>query len=590
MEKDQLSRKLAVILHADVVDSTTLVRQDETMAHQRIQNAFKRFSQTISSHDGVAHEIRGDALVAEFPRVSDAVAASIEFQVENSAFIQDLPDQIRPEIRIGIAMGEVVIADNTVTGEGVVLAQRIEQMANPGGVLIQGAAYETVPKRLPFRYENLGEHELKGFHEAVRIFAVNQETESTTAMAQLSDERQTEEPTYTIEPSIAVLPFANLSGDPEQEWFSNGITEDITTTLSRISGLLVIGRYSTMDYKGELIDVRRIGQELGVQYVLEGSVRKAGNRIRVTAQLVDATTGQNKWADRYDRDLDDVFAVQDDITRNITIELRVKLSDGEKARRYAGGTSSVHAWERVVRADELNSRFIREDNQEARRLAEEALQLDPQYAAAWLELGWDHWEDAYFGWSDDREKSIGEAMDAAKKALELDEGCAMALGLIGYLYLLTDEHDRAVESVERASLISPSDSDLTALLGDVLLFTDRADDAAEVLKKAIQLSPSYPAWILASLGMCYYVIGKNDLAISTLQEAVRLEPDSALPRIYLTIVLAEAGRSEDARQAAQEIMRIDRHFSVKKWHGAQFKDANLKKRTLGHLLSAGLPE
>ncbi len=590
MEKDQLSRKLAVILHADVVGSTALVRKDETLAHQRIQGAFESLSQIISSHEGAAREIRGDALVAEFAKASDAVTAAVEFQVANSAAIQKLSDLVRPVVRIGIAMGEVVVADNAVTGEGVVLAQRIEQMANPGGVLIQGAVYETVPKRLPFRYENLGEHELKGFHEAVRIFAVKQEAESTTAKAQSSKERQTEEPIYTIKPSIAVLPFTNLSGDPEQEWFSAGITEEITTTLSRISGLLVIARYSTMGYKGELVDVRKIGQELGVQHVLEGSVRKAGNRIRVTAQLVDATTGQNKWADRYDRDLDDIFAVQDDITRNITIELRVQLSDGEKARRYAGGTSSVHAWERVVRADELNNRFIREDNQEARRLAEEALQLDPQYAAAWLELGWDHWEDAYFGWSDDREKSIGKAMDAAKRALELDEGCSMALGLIGYLYLLTDEHDRAVESVERASLISPSDSDLTALLGDVLLFTGRADDAAEILKKAIQLSPSYPAWFLASLGMCYYVIGKNDRAISTLREAVRMEPDSALPRIYLTIVLVEAGLSEDARQVAQEIMRIDRHFSVKNWYGAQFKDANLKQRILGHLLCAGLPE
>lgn len=285
------SRKLAVLLHADVVGLTALVQLDETLAHQRIQDAFRRFSETIAEHDGIAHELRGDALVAEFARASDAVSASLTFQVANTSHNEQLSDQVLPVIRVGIAMGEVVVADNTVTGEGIVLAQRLEQLAEPGGVCIQDAAYQTVPKRLPFEYESLGEREIKGFEEPVRVYSV-----STKSGVELPEARGRVQPDTTAndlpeKPSIAVLPFNNMSGDPDQEYFSDGLTEDIITELSHYRDLFVTARNSSFAFRGQSPDIVDVGKKLSVHYVLEGSIRKSGKRIRVSAQLIDARTG-----------------------------------------------------------------------------------------------------------------------------------------------------------------------------------------------------------------------------------------------------------------------------------------------------------
>ena len=356
MGKEHLSRKLAVLLHADVVGSTSLVQKNEILAHERIQETFRRFSESIRNHGGVALEIRGDALVAEFARTSDAVSASLAFQIDNTAHNEQLTDDIRPELRIGIAMGEVVVANNTVTGEGIVLAQRLEQLARPGGTCIQAAAYETLPKRLPFEYDNLGEQPVKGFDEPVRVYTVRLKAGAVVPEPEASGQLDTPALELPDKPSIAVLPFTNMSDDPEQEFFSDGITEDIITALSRISAMLVIARNSTFIYKGKAVDVKQVGREQGVRYVLEGGVRKAGNRVRITAQLIDASTGQHRWADRYDRDLEDIFAVQDEITQKIVTELDVHLHSGEQVRLWSSGTGNLEAWECVrLGSDLLNS-------------------------------------------------------------------------------------------------------------------------------------------------------------------------------------------------------------------------------------------
>jgi adenylate cyclase len=589
MEKGHLSRKLAVLLHADVVGSTLLVQNNETLAHERIQDTFRRFSNTISSYGGVALEIRGDALVAEFGKVSDAVSASLAFQATNTVLNEKISDDIRPVLRIGIAMGEVVIADNTVTGEGIILAQRLEQLAEAGGVCVQGAAYETVPKRLPFDYKNLGEQQVKGFDETFRVYAVSLQPGGVIPESEAMGQANTETPEIPDRPSIAVLPFDNMSGDPEQEYFSDGITEDIITALSRVADLLVVARNSTLVYKGKAVDVKQVGREQGVRYVLEGSVRKGGNRVRVTAQLIDATTGHHQWARRYDRDLDDIFAVQDDITNQITIEMRVQLREGERARMLAGRTDSLEARELTFRADELNDRFVREANMEARLLVEEALRIDPLYASAWTRLGFIHWEDACFGWTESGAASDAKALEAAQRALELEEDYPDALALLGHVHALNGEHDRAVEVTEKAVVLAPNNSQNTAMLAAVLTYAGDADEAVEMFKKAIRLCPLNFAWHLYYLGMCYYSICELDLAIRTLRKALVLEPDSAYGRVWLTSALIDAGLVEDARQVAREIMRVDRKFSVTNWRGAQFRDTTLNKRIFDNLLTAGLP-
>ena len=589
MEKDQLSRKLAVILHADVVGSTSLVQLDEALAHQRVQSAFRRFTEIISSHGGIAHEVRGDALLAEFGKASDALFAATSFQAANTAHIDGLADDVSPVIRVGIALGEVVVADGTITGEGVVLAQRLEQLAKPGGVCIQDAAYQTVPRRLPFEYQSLGENRLKGFDEPVKAYSVRPRPEHSDFQPGFPTDKDTSSLELPDKPSIAVLPFTNISGDPEQEYFADGITEDIITALSQVANLLVVARNSTMVYKGKSVDIGQVGREQGVRFVLEGSVRREGNRVRVTAQLIDAITGHHQWAERYDRNLDDIFAVQDDITHRIIVETRVRLTDGEHARLTARRTENLKARELILRADELNGRFVREANLQARELCERALKLDPTYTSAWALLGWTHWEDACLGWTETAEVSQTMALEAAQKALELEEDYPEALALLGHIYPLLGEHDRAVEVTEKAFDLSPTHFN-TAFLATVLTYAGKADEAVELFKKSIRLSPLDFAWLLSYLGMCYCSTGDFDLAISTLRRAVALEPDSTLGRAWLTSALISVGMNEKAEQVARDIMNIDRRFSASRWRGAQFKDVTLNQRVLENLRKAGLPD
>lgn len=577
------------------MDSTALVRLDETLAHQRIREAFHRFAKTITNYGGVAHEIRGDALVAEFSRASDSIAASIEFQIINAKHTKNLTDKVRPAIRIGIAMGEVVIADDTVTGEGVVLAQRLEQLSEPGGLVVQGAVSEIVPTRLPFSFKSLGEHVVKGFEQPVRAFAVRLESGAQNPRPDPNKFKQTDVESGAYKPkldtpdhpSIAVLPFTNMSDDPEQEFFSDGITEDIITALSRISGLLVIARNSTMVYKGQAVDVRKVGQEQGVRYVLEGSVRKGGNRVRISAQLIDTTNGEHLWADRFDRDLTDVFTVQDEITQKITLEMRVKLSDGEQARMWAGGTHAVEAWEKVLHANELKDREIFEDNLEGRRLSEEALKIDPNYARAWVVLGVTHWNDAFWNWGDSREDSLLKAQNAANKALELETDYPDALVLMGHIYRLKGDHDRAVDVARRAVKLTPNHSENTAMFAVLLTCAGKAEEAVEKFKRAIRLSPRFPAWYLVLLGSCYYSMGDQEKAIETLREAVAIEPESAFARIWLACALVEAGQEEEAKLVGREVMRIDPNFTASDYQGAEFKDQEIGKRVVQNLLCAG---
>ena len=323
---DRPSRKLAVVLHADVVGSTELVQRNESIAHERIQDGFRRFSETIGAYGGITQEIRGDALVAEFARASDAVTAALAFQIGNADSNAQLEDDIRPQLRIGISLGEVIVADNTITGEGIVLAQRLEQLAVPGGVVVQGSVSETVPKRLPFDFNSLGEQMLKGFDQPVRAFTVQlkpgelvPDSESDAVERKIGNSDPHEQPALELpdKPSIVVLPFTNMSSDPEQEYFSDGVSEDIITDLSKMSGLFVIARNSSFAYKNKAINVSDICRKLGVRFALEGSIRKADSRIRINAQLIDGTTGGHVWAERYDRELADIFAVQDEVTREI---------------------------------------------------------------------------------------------------------------------------------------------------------------------------------------------------------------------------------------------------------------------------------
>jgi adenylate cyclase len=552
MEKDQLSRKLAVILHADVVGSTSLVQKNETLAHERIQDTFRRFSETISSHNGSAHEIRGDALVAEFPKVSDAVSASLAFQAINAIHNEQLSDDLQPVLRIGIAMGEVVIADNTVTGEGVVLAQRLEQLAESGSVCIQGAAYDTLPKRLPFEYENLGEQQIKGFDEPVKVYSVSLRPGSVIPETESLAQPELEALEFSEKPSIAVLPFINMSGDPEQEYFSDGITEDIITDLSRFRMISVIARNSTFTYKKQAVKVEEAAKELGADYVLEGSVRKAGNRIRVTAQLVDGKTANHLWAERYDRDFDDIFDVQDELTHRIVAIISTRIEFDALGRAKRKGPTNMDAYDYVLKGRELMDRRSRTSTAEARNHFERAIELDSEYSYAWTELAGAHMYEWNGGWTESPENSLCRAMECAQKAVLMDQNDGRALLRLGFNHFFNGDLDQAWRLMDRALELNPNDAEALCRIGLCLTFMGKNDEGIERLEQSLQLEPfgnSVTEWYL---GVAYFITRRYREAIGALKGS---RAELAEVQAWLAAAYAQAGLTEQAKVEGATYLR-----------------------------------
>jgi adenylate cyclase len=584
--EDQLPRKLAAIFYADVADYSRLTGEDEEATHRRLSEYLDLVSNSIGHHKGKIVHYAGDAVLADFSTVTSALECASSIQGDLYSRNLEFPDERKVQFRIGINLGEVIVDRDDIYGNGVNVAARLESLADAGGVCISDAVRTAIGNKLPLEYEYMGEQAVKNIKEPIRAYQVRllsggRPEESVTELPQLE---------LPEKPSIAVLPFTNMSGDPEQEYFSDGITEDIITALSRISGLLVIARNSTMVYKGMAADVKKVGLEQGVRYVLEGSVRKAGNRIRVTAQLIDATTGHHQWAERYDREIDDIFTVQDDITHHITVAMRVEISVGEKAQMLAGRTTNIEAWELLIRADDLNNSIVQTNNFRARHLLEEAVQLDPGFVSAWTELGWVHWEDAFFGWSASSEQSVKLASEAAAKALALEPEYPNAYSLLGLLALFAEEFDRGIKLCEKGVILAPNNAENVAELAVALIHAGLVDESEQMILRAIRLSPICPAWYQTIAGLCHLVKCDLKLAVSTLQIVVDRESDSIHPRIYLISALVESSRLDDARQMAREVLSLQPDFSIGPWHAIRFKDPNFRARTINNLLQAGLPE
>ena len=596
MEKDQLSRKLAVILHADVVGSTSLVQKNELVAHQRIRETFLKFSNTIAQHNGITREVRGDALVAEFDRASDAVAAAIAYQSISQKENSVIEDDIRPYLRIGISLGEVVIADGTVTGAGVIIAQRLEQLAETGGIVVQGSVAETVPDRLPFDFQSLGEVKLKGFEQPVRAFAVSatqndESSRSVPTTPDSADERM--EDNSRSKPAIAVLAFDNMSNDPEQEFFGDGIAEDIITQLSKLSALVVIARTSTFIYKGKSVDIRQIGKELGVSHVLEGSVRKSGNRIRVTAQLIDSSTGQHRWAERYDRELVDIFEVQDEIMREIVSALDVEMLAGEQSRFWSDGTSNLQAWEHYRLARDLFSQYRSEHHHEVIRLLKKALEFDAGYSAAWHLLA-----ATYFHIEDDTRHSDAERREAKELSREYLEQCIECdptnpdAWSTRAMHNLTDgEFDKAVADTNKAAAMAPNHAIVIASSAAVLTKCGLPELGIQRIRKAMRLCPVFPPWFYVHWGQTCRVLGKIDESIEAYQKMLQQDPDQLEGHIGLAGIFSESRDMTKAKDHANEILRIDPDFSISRYFSnLSFRDQGIIKRFAEALSATGLPD
>ena len=557
------ARKLAVLLHADVVGSTALVQLNETVAHERIRDAFLRFSETISVHNGIAQEIRGDALVAEFSRASDAVTAALEFQSANVAHNEGLAGEVRPQLRVGVAMGEVVVADNTVTGEGIVLAQRLEQLAEPGGVCVQGAAYETMPKRLPFDYANLGERELKGFDEPIRVYAVTQE-----AVAKPDGEPTTSELNLVDKPSIAVLPLTNMSGDPEQEFFADGMTEDIITALSGFSSLLVIARNSSFVYKEVTQDIKQIATELGVRYVLEGSIRKSATRLRITAQLIDAATGAHLWAQRYDRVLEDVFELQDEITQIIVAAIQPELEIAERNRAHKKSSRSLNSWENYQRGMWYGYKMNSEDSNRAEEFFQQVLGDDPQYVPAMVGLAWISFQRIILNYMTNEPVSRQDLLDSGLKhasaAAREDDKDAFAQFVFGRLLALNGEFDEAIERLRSAIEINPNYALAYHGLGYALAVGGNPEDAVAQFDIALRLSPKDPYRFAFKVMRSFSLLQMKDYeaAVEWGRRGIRDNEDIFWGYVHVLSALGHLGRSDEAGQVLANLMQVKPDFSI----------------------------
>jgi adenylate cyclase len=553
MAKGHLSRKLAVILHADVVDSTLLVQKNETLAHERIQAAFHHFSETIKTYGGITRELRGDALVAEFERASDAVPAALAFQVLNQEFNYKLDDDIQPQLRIGISLGEVIIADNTITGAGVVLAQRLEQLADPGGLVVQGSVSETVPARMPFEFESLGEQKLKGFDQPVRAFAVKLRSgeelpvPETNKATYFADSRT---PQVPDKPSIAVLPFDNMSGDPEQEYFTDGITEDIITELTRFQTLFVIARNSSFAFKGQAIDITDIAKKLGVQYVVEGSVRKAGERIRITSQLIDAASGNHLWAERYDRNLEDIFDVQDEVASQIATMVPGHVEIANRVHAERKPLQDMNAYDLLLRAEHILNWNL--GSREGEQLLKQALEIDPTYALAHARLS------MFYGYrmfvlGKDVEESAILARTHAETALKLDPADPMIHARLAESYLLVGEHALAAYHIDKAIALNPNESKVMANAIVVKSYLGDYEAAVKWANKATLSDPYSTYWFREACLDAHYLGGQYELA---LEQMVGWQDPGLYSYLAAAAAFAQLDRMDEARDAILQFEKI----------------------------------
>ena len=559
MAEEFFKRKLTAILSADVVGYSRLMEDDEEATIQTLNTYRKSMSTLIQQYRGRVVDTTGDNLMAEFNSAVDSVNCAVQIQRELAERNAELPNCRKMEIRIGINVGDVVVDGERIYGDGVNIAARIESLAETGGICISGSAYDQVSNKLGLEYENIGEQQVKNISTPIRVFRVIWDTD-------LPERSSPEE--YTLlplpdKPSIAVLPFNNMSGDPEQDYFSDGLTEEIITALSKVPQLFVIARNSTFTYKGKPVNVKQVGQELGVGYVLEGSVRKAGDRVRITAQLIDATTGNHLWAERYDREIKDIFALQDEITMKILAALQVKLTEGEQARISSKGTDNLEAYLKVLQARESSCSFTREGNALARQMCEEAISLDPDYARTYYLLSLTHQTDLFLGVSKNPRQSMEKIKELAQKAIALDNSSAEAHRTLCYLYTMMRQYEKGIAEGERAVALDPNSADCHSMLGTSLHYAGKYKQAIDLLTKAVRLNPIPPTIYFLILGNAYQLAGMYEESILTYKKVLKRNPDHLFAHLRLAATYILVNREQEAKSEASEVLRIDPEFSIK---------------------------
>jgi adenylate cyclase len=591
------SRKLAAILAADVVGYSRLAGADEdrTLARLRALRS-DLIDPTVAVHHGRVVKRTGDGALIEFRSVVDAVRCAIEVQSAMLERNAGVSAERRIEFRIGIHLGDVVEeSDGDLMGDGVNIAARLEGIAKPGTICLSEDAYRQVKARLDLAVSDLGQTQLKNITEAVRVYSLQVGVTAEAKPVSQSQAGVPEMPSPRLalpdKPSIAVLPFTNMSGDPEQEYFSDGISEDIITDLSKIAGLMVISRNSCFTYKGRSVDVRSVGRDLGVRSVLEGSIRRAGNRVRITAQLIDAATGGHLWAERYDRDLTDLFAVQDDVTRRIVDALKVTLSPVETARLADSQACNIEAYDYFLRGREflLGENKTREKFEQSKNFFLRALEFDPNHSQAYAGLSWAYIFDYFNRWSDKPDDSLQLAKHTAEQAIEKDPREPFARHSAALAFMIAKDLDRAKSEAEIAIALNPNDALAYNVLGGVHTYSGQHPEAIEMIERAIRLDPAWVQQYLHFLGTAYLLAGKYETAATLLRQRVRLVPGTDFTRAVLASALGHLGEVDEARRIWRELMEINPKYSFREHFSRQpFRPEDVERVAAG-LGKAGLP-
>jgi adenylate cyclase len=576
MAEERVQRRLAAIIAADVVGYSRLMERDEAGTLAALRERRRGILQPlVAQHHGRIFKMTGDGVLVEFASAVNAVQCAVDLQQGMAAANAHQPEDHHIVLRIGVNLGDVMVEDSDLYGDGVNIAARLEAIAEPGGILLSGTAYEYIRNKVRVGFDDLGLQTLKNIAEPVRVYRVT----DTPAVAVSAPKPVSDKP------SIAVLPFTNMSGGPEQAYFSDGITEDIITELSRFRSLLVIARNSSFAFRAERIDTAEIARRLGVQYIMEGSVRQSGNRVRITAQLIDAASGTHLWADRYDRDLEDVFAVQDEVVRTVvaTVAGRVEVAGAQFTKRKP--PESLAAYDYVLRGLEQVNLDGEAHNAEARRLFERAVELDPQYAVghAYLALA------IYLQWLTNRPPGeLDRALASARRALALEENDSRCHRILAAIYTHLRYYDRAQFHAERSIALNPNDPHAVLQWAVVLRALGRADEGVEWVRKAMQLNPYHPNWYWNALARVLHAAGRYAEALDAYG---RIAERPSFYHAYVGACYAELGQMDEARSHAALALDARPDFSISAWgKRLTYKNAPDLQRFLDGLRKAGLPE
>ena len=603
--------------------------EDEAGILQTLKGHHQVMCSLVEKHQGRVVDTRGDNLLAEFASVVGALECAVEIQKELKGRNEELPKERRMPFRIGIHLGDIIEEEGKIYGDGVNVAALLDSLADGGGICVSRSAHDQVKNKLDVGYQDLGQRGVENISEPVRVYRVVLEPDPKWKMIGKfwSRMKQWQKVTLTIgvallqvagglvvkkyldrppsppvatasiqkvalplpdKPSIAVLPFENMTGDPKQEYFADGFTEQIITSLSKIPALFVISRNSTFTYKGKPVKVQQVGEELGVWYVLEGSLQKSSGRIRINVQFIDAISGQHLWAESYDRELKDIFSLQDEVILKITSAMSVNLTAGEQARAWAEGTKSLEAYLKLMQGREYRYKGNRESIALARRMAEDAIALDPKYAEAYVLLGVTYYLEVFQGTTRPKDV-IPKATELMQKALALNGSLAEARSSLGVLYTWSGRYDEGIAEAERGVELDPNSGQANYNLALVLRWAGKSKEAIPVLQKAIRLEPMAPDNYNRQLALNYFQTGDCKEAIAMCEKGIKREPDNLVGRVTIAAVYGACGREAEARKEATEVLRINPKFTVESFMGnTPYKNLSDRDRIAQGLRKAGL--